>query len=160
MRVWSHVDRAGSVDLTERSEPHRLPEVRRVASRGRRVERDIDVEGERPPRPSRPRLRVGNVGTEYRRGDRAGDAYSAGTPLADLALAFGIHRSTVSAHIKRGDVEPRSGLIERNIEEATRLYNEGLSVAAVGQHFGVHGSTVLRVLKAAGVAIRPSRRWR
>jgi len=64
--------------------------------------------------------------------ERLVEGYAAGVPLADLAQTFGVHRATVSAHIKRSDVELRTGLLERKIEEATPLYNEGLSVAAVG----------------------------
>jgi transposase-like protein len=134
MRRYSNPDFARNLTRVLDSPSGQLPR----RSKRRQIQRQLDQE---------------DVG-------RLVEAYAAGTPLADLARTFGIHRSTVSAHVKRRGVDLRCGLIERNIEEATRLYNEGRSVPAVGQHFGVHGSTVLRVLKAAGVAIRPSKRYR
>jgi len=91
--------------------------------------------------------------------DRLVESYEQGTLLMDLALTFGIHRTTVMAHLRRRGAEARYGVIERNIEEAKRLYMEGHSLATVGRHFGVDAATVRRALIAAHVAIRPRNGW-
>lgn len=83
------------------------------------------------------------------------DAYSGGTGIKELAQIFRIHRHTVMAHLRRHGLDSRHGVIERHLQEATRLYEAGSSLASVGRRFDVHASTVLRALRAAGVVIRP-----
>jgi hypothetical protein len=82
-----------------------------------------------------------------------------GDTIDQLATTFGIHRTTVMAHLDREGAPRRSGTVTKNINEATRLYEEGRSLARVGEHFGVDGETVRRALRAAGVTLRPRRGW-
>ena len=87
------------------------------------------------------------------------DTYAQGDTIDELASKFGIHRTTVMAHLERQRAPRRSGIVTRNIDEATRLYEEGWSLARVGEHFGVDGETVRRTLRASGVDLRPRRGW-
>jgi uncharacterized protein (DUF433 family) len=86
-------------------------------------------------------------------------AYTEGGTIDDLATAFGIHRTTVLAHLHRQGAPRRSGTVKKSINEATRLYDQGWSLARIGEHFGVDGETVRRALRAAGVTLRPRRGW-
>jgi transposase-like protein len=82
-----------------------------------------------------------------------------GATIDELATTFGIHRTTVMAHLDRQGTPRRSGTVTKNINEAIRLYETGWSLARVGKHFGVDGETVRRGLRAAGVTLRPRRGW-
>jgi DNA invertase Pin-like site-specific DNA recombinase len=86
-------------------------------------------------------------------------AYAQGDTIDELASTFGIHRTTVMAHLERQGVPRRNGAVTKNINEAIRLYEEGWSLARVGEHFGVDGETVRRALRAGGVNLRPRRGW-
>lgn len=86
-------------------------------------------------------------------------AYTQGDTIEELATTFGVHRTTVLAHLERRGAQRRSGVVTKNIDEASRLYEQGWSLARVGEHFGVDGETVRRALRAAGVTLRPRRGW-
>ena len=85
-----------------------------------------------------------------------------------LAVDFGIHRTTVSEHLKaKGVWKTPVRLTAGRMAELTRLYERGWSQARVAAHFNVSESMVTRVLKDAGVTSRPvgtsqwlSRKWR
>jgi|1185.fasta_scaffold301550_1 transposase len=84
-------------------------------------------------------------------------AYEQGATIDELATRFGVHRTTVMAHLERQGAPRRCGTVTKNLNEATRLYEQGWSLARVGDHFGVDGETVRRALRAAGVTLRPRR---
>jgi hypothetical protein len=63
------------------------------------------------------------------------------------------------AHLERQGAPRRSGIVTRNIDEATRLYEEGWSLTRIGERFGVDGETARRALRAAGVRLRPRPGW-
>jgi DNA-binding transcriptional ArsR family regulator len=86
-------------------------------------------------------------------------AYTQGDTIDELATTFGIHRTTVMAHLERQTAPRRSGTVTKDIDEAIRLYEGGWSLDRVGEHFGVDGETVRRALRAAGVTLRPRRGW-
>lgn len=82
-------------------------------------------------------------------------AYREGARVKELATTFGVHRTTVTAVLRRCGVRLRPvGLGIDQLEEAYRLYAEGWSVARLGEYFGVDGTTVWRGLLARGVAMR------
>jgi hypothetical protein len=66
-------------------------------------------------------------------------AHAQGDTLDELAAAFGIHRTTVMAHLERQGAPRRSGIVTKNINEATRLYEAGWSLAQVGERLHVDG---------------------
>jgi uncharacterized protein (DUF433 family) len=80
--------------------------------------------------------------------------YATGRTIGDLATDFGIHRTTVLAHLERQGVKRRSGIITGNLPVATLLYEQGWSLMKIGEHFGVDGETVRQALRKAGVPLR------
>ena len=80
-----------------------------------------------------------------------------GASIDELAVTFGIHRTTVMTHLDRGGAERRTGLIELHLDEARGLYESGSSLARVAEHFGVDAETVRRAFKNAGISLRPRR---
>jgi uncharacterized protein (DUF433 family) len=86
-------------------------------------------------------------------------AVSHGDTIDQLATTFGVHRTTVIAHLERQGAPRRSGIVANNIDEAIRLYKEGWSLARVGEHFDVDAETVRRALRTAKVALRPRNGW-
>lgn len=83
-------------------------------------------------------------------------AYQAGMTMKQLAAVFGIHRNTVSEHLRQRGVRIRmQGLSDKDIPEAARLYEAGWSSLMLGEKFGVTPDTILVALRRAGVQIRP-----
>ena len=91
--------------------------------------------------------------------DRLTEARQHGTTVNQLAELFGVHRTTVLAHLNRADVEPRTGVVTRRLDAACELYQAGWSLARIGREFGVNAETVRRALRAAQVQICPRRGW-
>ena len=56
--------------------------------------------------------------------------YEAGGRVGELATVYGIHRTTVSAHVARAG-KTRGQLTETQVDEAVRLYEQGCSLRAV-----------------------------
>jgi len=66
-----------------------------------------------------------------------------------------VHRTTVSALLRRFDVELRQpGLAANDVMTAVRLYAQGWSLARLGEKYGADATTVWRALSAAGVTMR------
>ncbi len=83
------------------------------------------------------------------------DGYLAGATVYELAVRFGIHRVTVSAHLHRqGVTMRRQGLDGDGVAHAVRLYEDGWSVTRIGDRLGVDATTAWTALKAQGIAIR------
>jgi predicted DNA-binding protein (UPF0251 family) len=81
--------------------------------------------------------------------------YQAGFDSYDLAVRWGVHRHTVSEHLKRAGVQTRfQGLADFQVAEAKRLYLAGWSLARLGEHFDCDASTVHRALRLAGMSFR------
>jgi lambda repressor-like predicted transcriptional regulator len=82
--------------------------------------------------------------------------------VPDLVAQFGIHRTTVLAHLQRRGIGRRAQqrkLPDAQVEEASRLDQAGMSLAELGQRFDVNPATVNKELRRAGVPIRPRRGW-
>ncbi|MDN6521776.1 hypothetical protein [Bifidobacterium crudilactis] len=73
--------------------------------------------------------------------------YQGGAGVARLAEAYGIHRSTVCAHLnRRGVVRRVPGLGAEEAAEAARLHEQGLSLRAIARTMGVCRKAVRRAL--------------
>ncbi|WP_297105147.1 helix-turn-helix domain-containing protein [Tessaracoccus sp.] len=82
--------------------------------------------------------------------------YSAGMPVGKIAEKYGIHRATVTAHLRRREVPAAAaGLDREQRAEALRLYREGLSLREVGRRMGTDRKLVRAALVAEGEEIRP-----
>ena len=81
--------------------------------------------------------------------------YGSGATVYELATEFGVHRTTISQHLKAAGVQMRlQAMTAEQVKTATTLYATGLSLADVGGHLGVHASTVYLTLRQYGVAMR------
>lgn len=81
--------------------------------------------------------------------------YEAGAQMSYLAQHFGVHRSTVSAILKRHGVSTRqSGLSANRVAQAVMLYGQGKSLAVIGNELGVDTGTVHTRLREWGVQMR------
>ncbi len=88
--------------------------------------------------------------------------YESGRSVRQLAVSFGIHRSTVRRHLEHHGVNRRPSvrtLTDEQVREAGLLYQSGASLAVVGTQFGVDAATVRKELVRLGIAIRPRRGW-
>lgn len=82
-------------------------------------------------------------------------AYLGGVSVAELAKTYGIHRGSVSKHLRRHGIAPRPvGLNEQQITEAVRLYAQGDSLATIGTRMGVTAHTVRSRLGERGMVMR------
>ena len=89
-------------------------------------------------------------------------ACQAGATISQLAVEFGIHRTTVTGHLDRHGVPRHSEQTawgDRTLKEAAEMYAAGLSLADVGEQFGIDAQTVANRFRRAGVAVRPRRGW-
>ncbi|HUZ01435.1 MAG TPA: hypothetical protein VMU89_13885 [Thermomicrobiaceae bacterium] len=80
--------------------------------------------------------------------------YEAGGRVGELARVYGIHRTTVSAHVARAG-KTRGQLTQAQIDKAVRLYEQGWSLRAVGRHLDLADKTVRRMLDKRAVPVRP-----
>ena len=90
------------------------------------------------------------------------EAYRAGATINELAVEFGIHRTTVAGHLDRKGVPRRSEATvwdDCALREAAELYATGLSLADVANRFGIDAQTVANRFRRAGVTVRPRRGW-
>ena len=89
-------------------------------------------------------------------------AYRAGATISQLAVEFGIHRTTVAGHLDRRGLPRRSEQTawdDETLTQAAELYATGLSLADVADQFGIDAQTVANRFRRAGVAVRPRRGW-
>jgi transposase-like protein len=81
--------------------------------------------------------------------------YQVGAQMSYLAQHYGVHRSTVSAILKRHGVSTRqSGLSAEQVRQAVLLYAQGKSLAIIGNELGVDTGTVHNRLREQGVTMR------
>ena len=88
-------------------------------------------------------------------------AYRTGDLVRDIAVTFGVSRTTVIDHVTRAGLPLRSGddWTAEELGTAASLYAAGHSLAAVGQHLGVDKSTVANRFQRAGLPVRRRRGW-
>ena len=83
------------------------------------------------------------------------DGYKDGATVYELARRLGIHRTTVSQHLRRSGVRMRrQGLAQDQVGTAVRLYEQGQSLSKVGTCLGVDAGTVRQALITRGVRMR------
>lgn len=90
------------------------------------------------------------------------NAYRAGATISQLAVEFGIHRTTVAGHLDRNGVPRHSEQTawdDEILKQAAELYATGVSLADVADKFGVDAQTVANRFRRAGVPVRPRRGW-
>jgi DNA-binding CsgD family transcriptional regulator len=81
--------------------------------------------------------------------------YEAGASMKELAMRWGLHRSTVAAQLRQADVLlRRQGVPETLLDEAIRLYNDGWSCQRLAERYACDAETVRQTLKRAGVRLR------
>lgn len=80
------------------------------------------------------------------------ERYKAGALIKELATEFDLDRRTVSAILRRKDVQLRPrGLSPEQIDQAVQLYDQGWSLARIGEKFKVDAETVRTQLRKAWV---------
>ena len=89
-------------------------------------------------------------------------AYQQGITVRELAARYLINRTTVLGHLRRQGVPKRhpEPVADGDADRAVRLYSAGASIAAVAQELRVAPTTVRRVLRKAGVELRPRGRMK
>jgi lambda repressor-like predicted transcriptional regulator len=91
----------------------------------------------------------------HHQADALAAAYTDGKSIKELAQRYGVHRTTVSALLRRFNVEFRQrGLAASDVTTAVRLYAQGWSLARLGERLQVDDMTVRRALLASGVMMR------
>lgn len=79
-------------------------------------------------------------------------AYQAGATMYELAVQFGVHRTTVATTLRKlGIPLRRQGLHGTELQDAIGLYGDGWSLARLGERFGCDAETVRQALKRSGV---------
>lgn len=89
--------------------------------------------------------------------------YKAGSTVDDLAKTFGVHRTTVLAHLERQGIERRRcirRLTDADVEIATHFYRDGQSLKTTASYFAVDPETLRREFKKAGVTLRTRQGWK
>ncbi|WP_415088950.1 sigma factor-like helix-turn-helix DNA-binding protein [Nocardioides sp.] len=83
--------------------------------------------------------------------------YQAGEQVASLATRFGIHRNTVTAHLRRRSAQRPRGLSAQQAAQVVVLYvKQQWTLEEIGREFGVSQRTVGRIMSKAGVLRRPA----
>jgi lambda repressor-like predicted transcriptional regulator len=89
-------------------------------------------------------------------------AYRAGAAINKLADRYGLHRTTVAAHLDRHHIErhhPDTEWASETLTAAADLYATGLSLAAVAARYGIDPQTVANRFRRAGIPVRSRRGW-
>ena len=123
-------------------------EVRRIGVLSERDEVDVEL----PPSPKPPPRRLNAEQVQV-----LVEHYQQGRTTYELAKQFGIHRVTVSQHLRRSGVTMRrQGLSDEALLEAARLYESGSSLARLADRFGVDPKTISSGLGRMGLMMRDS----
>jgi DNA-directed RNA polymerase specialized sigma24 family protein len=81
--------------------------------------------------------------------------YEGGASMKELAVRWGLHRTTVAAQLQLAGVRlRRQGLPADRVDEARRLYRDGWSLQRLAERYGCDTETVRQALKRAGVKLR------
>ena len=94
--------------------------------------------------------------------DELAHLYVEGASIDALARRYGIHRTTIIAHLDRQGVPRRRvarKMTDTLVALASERYAEGPSLAAVASELGIHPRTLAREFRRAGTPIRARRGW-
>ena len=124
-----------------------------------RAYRELDLTGVRtaPEEHARPERAVPKRARWINEGerDRLVARYEAGAPVRELAVEFGLNRTTIAKQLKAAGVTLRGGpMTPEEISTCIELYATGMSTLAVAEAIRRDKSAVWRVLKEAGLAMR------
>jgi hypothetical protein len=87
---------------------------------------------------------------------RVVERYEAGEVSTDLAIEFGVAKTTILAILREANVvRRRQPLTPRQVADATALYESGRSLSQVAAKTRLKQDTIRVALKAAGVKLRP-----
>jgi DNA-directed RNA polymerase specialized sigma24 family protein len=80
--------------------------------------------------------------------------YEAGASMKELAVRWGLHRTTVAAQLRQAGVRlRRQGVPDPLLDEAIQLYGDGWSCQRLAERYGCEAETVRQTLKRAGVRL-------
>ena len=88
--------------------------------------------------------------------------YRAGKTINQLASCYGVHRTTIAAHLDHHHIprhHERARWDDDTLREAAAQYATGLSLADVAAGYGIDPQTVANRLRRAGIPIRPRPGW-
>lgn len=88
--------------------------------------------------------------------DELVERHKAGEGVVALAKAYGVHRSTVTAHIDRRGARRRLGLTDGEVQRAGRLYLRGMTLDAIAAELGTSQRTAGRAVAGLGIPRRPA----
>ena len=81
--------------------------------------------------------------------------YLSGASMLALGKKWGLHRTTVTEHLRRAGVAVRPrGIPAEKLDEAIRLYREGWSCWRLAKRYDCAGETVRQTLNRAGQRLR------
>jgi len=84
------------------------------------------------------------------------ERHRGGEGVVALAKSYGVHRSTVTAHLDRRGARRHLGLTDEQVQRAGRLYLRGLTLDEIAAELGTSQRTVGRVIASLGVPRRPA----
>lgn len=84
------------------------------------------------------------------------ERHRGGEGVVALATSYGVHRSTVTAHLDRRGARRRLGLADEQVQRASRLYLRGFTLDEIAAELSTSQRTVGRAVASLGVA-RPDR---
>ena len=93
--------------------------------------------------------------------DELAHLYEEGASIDALGRRYGVHRTTIIAHLDRRGVTRRHvarKMTDPLVAQASERYAEGLSVADVASEFAVHPGTLAREFRRAATPIRAAAR--
>jgi DNA-directed RNA polymerase specialized sigma24 family protein len=81
--------------------------------------------------------------------------YLAGRAMHELAELYGMHRTTVAAHLRREQVPlRRTGLSAESMNAVIARYGQGWSCQRLAERYGCDAETVRQALKREGIVLR------
>ncbi|MGV9300046.1 hypothetical protein [Amycolatopsis sp. NPDC003676] len=93
-------------------------------------------------------------------------AYQAGASTYELGERFGVHRQTISRHLKARGIDLTPGIDPKLLSQAAQLYEAGWSLARIATKYGISAETLRTSLTEIGVKMRgkhdrrtPERNW-
>lgn len=80
--------------------------------------------------------------------------YAAGASARDLAAEFGVHRHTITKHLRDHGVQTVNRFSEADSQTAIDLYAQGWSLARIGERLGRDHTVIRNALERARVQRR------
>jgi uncharacterized protein (DUF433 family) len=106
-----------------------------------------------PTKHKKPRQIQRRLTSKHR--DQMVTEYQAGASMQQLAERWGLHRTTVSEHLRRAGIGARKrGIPPEKLDEVVRLYDKGWSCQRLADRYKCDAETIRQALRGAGVNIR------